>query len=256
MRAFDFGICVHNCLRSGGWKALGVAGVIALGQYAQAQTARPQGAATPSSAVRMPTQTEMDAQRTRMPSDAALAREPGVAMPRIDTPGVPLQRGIDAGAMAAQYEAIRKSDEPAGEHATVGLMVFVTLQMPRGSLQRLVEQAERSRATLVLRGLKGSSMKDTLAEVAELIGKRKVAWMIDPESFKRYGVTLAPTFVLVSTQTAAAVGCTTGQCAAEPVFSKVVGDVSTSYALQTIERSDSAFKSQAMGYRTRLESRP
>jgi len=146
--------------------------------------------------------------------------------------------------------------EGEGERSMAGLMVFVTLQMPRGSLQRLVDQAERSRATLVLRGLKGSSMKDTLAEVADLIGKRKVAWMIDPESFKRYGVTLAPTFVLVSPQTETGVGCAAGQCGAAPVFSKVVGDVSTSFALQTIERGDPAFKAQAMAYRSRLEARP
>ena len=191
----------------------------------------------------------------RMPSASEMARQPAVVMPRIDTPELPLQRGIDAGALAAQYEAMRNAATADTERSIAGLMVFVTLQMPRPSLQRLVEQAERSRATLVLRGLKNRSMKGTLAEVADLIGNRKVAWMIDPQSFKRYGVVLAPTFVLVAPQDGAAAGCAASHCVAEPAFSSVAGDVSISYALQTMERGDPALKRQALAYLSRLEAR-
>ena len=191
-----------------------------------------------------------------LPSAAELARQPAPVLPRIDTPAMPLQRGIDAGALAAQYEAMGRAARPADERPVSGLLVFVTLQMPRPSLQRLVEQAERARATLVLRGLKNRSMKDTLAEVAGLIGQRKVAWMIHPESFKRYGVGLAPTFVLVAAQGAAVAGCAAGQCGAEPSYSSVSGDVSTAYALQRIEQGDPAFKPQVLVYRRRLEARP
>lgn len=242
------------------WLALGavaacIAGLCG-GAIAQAMRAPAVAtAASSTSSIRMPTQKEMDAQRIRMPSDAELARQPGAVMPRIDTPSMPLQPGIDAGALAEQYEALRRQAEPEGERAMSGLMVFVTLQMPRASLLRLVEQAELARATLVLRGLKGSSMKSTLAEVATLIGKRKVAWMIDPESFKRYAVVLAPTFVLVAAQSSAVASCATGQCAVEPIYSKVTGDVSTAYALQAIERGDPGFKAQAQAYRARLEAR-
>lgn len=205
--------------------------------------------------VRMPTQAEMDRQRHRMPSDAELARQPAPVMPRLGAADTPMQPGIDAGALAAQYEAMHQAREPEGESQMSGLLIFVTLAMPRVSLQRLVEQAERSRATLVLRGLKDRSMKDTLAVVAGLIGQRKVAWMIDPESFKRYGVDLAPSFVLVAPQSGPVPGCTSGQCAIEPAYSKVVGDVSTSFALQTIEREDTMFRAQAVAYRQRLERR-
>lgn len=193
---------------------------------------------------------------TPVPSAAVLAGQPAVLMPRIDTSELPLPRGIDAGAMAAQYEAMRSAATLDAERPIAGLLVFVTLQMPRPSLQRLVEQAARARATLVLRGLKNRSMKDTLADVADLIGDRKVAWMIDPQSFRRYGVLLAPTFVLVAPQGAVTAGCATGQCAAAPAFSSVVGDVSTSYALQRMERADPAFRQQALAYLARLERRP
>ena len=201
----------------------------------------------------------MDAQRIRMPSPAELDRQPAVVMPRLDTPTVPLQPGIDAGALAAQYEALRgaagQGAERQGKGVVSGLLVFVTLQMPKASLRRLAEQAERAQATLVLRGLRNSSMKDTLAEVADLIGPRKVAWLIDPEAFKRFGVVLAPSFVLVAPQGGSTPDCAAGQCNVPPVFAKVVGDVSTVYALQAIERGDPAVSALARVYRARLETR-
>jgi conjugal transfer pilus assembly protein TrbC len=39
-------------------------------------------------------------------------------------------------------------------------------------------------------------MRQTVAVVQELIGKRRVAWVIDPEAFTRFAVRQAPTFVL------------------------------------------------------------
>ncbi|MBE7524481.1 MAG: hypothetical protein HS109_19170 [Burkholderiales bacterium] len=68
--------------------------------------------------------------------------------------------------------------------------------MPRASLQLLTDQAARSGAVLVLRGLKANSMRETLAAVSSLIGERQVAWVIDPEAFARYRIERAPTFVL------------------------------------------------------------
>jgi conjugal transfer pilus assembly protein TrbC len=68
--------------------------------------------------------------------------------------------------------------------------------MPRASLQLLTDQAARAGAVLVLRGLKSQSMRQTVAAVQELIGKRRVAWVIDPEAFTRFAVRQAPTFVL------------------------------------------------------------
>jgi type-F conjugative transfer system pilin assembly protein TrbC len=80
--------------------------------------------------------------------------------------------------------------------ATVPLRIFITLDMPRASLQLLTDQAARAGAVLVLRGLKSQSMRQTVAVVQELIGKRRVAWVIDPEAFTRFAVRQAPTFVL------------------------------------------------------------
>jgi len=126
-----------------------------------------------------------------------------------------------------------------GEKANpVTLRVFVTLAMPEASLRLLVEQAERSGATLVLRGLKAGSMTQTLAAAQSLIGERKVAWQIDPEAFSRYGIRHAPTFVLLKPGAARETdaGSCGASCAAGSGFFSVAGDVSLDYALAAISR--------------------
>jgi len=74
--------------------------------------------------------------------------------------------------------------------------------MPLQSLRLLAEQAARSGATLVLRGLKNQSMRQTVAAVADVLGLPAQSgtpsphWIIDPEAFERHRITRAPTFVM------------------------------------------------------------
>jgi conjugal transfer pilus assembly protein TrbC len=132
------------------------------------------------------------------------------------------------------------------------LRIFITLDMPRGSLQRLVDQAARSGATLVLRGLKAQSMRQTLAAVGELIETRRVSWVIDPDAFTRFQVSAAPTFVLTladepmpGTPGFGSVPelprCAGTGCAAPTAqggnFLSVSGDVSLDYALDAMLRA-------------------
>lgn len=138
--------------------------------------------------------------------------------------------GADADAIGSIRRAV--SNEP-------GLLVFVSFAMPEGSLRRLVEQAEKARATLVLRGPTNSSVKETVVAVQRLIGKRKVAFQLDPEAFDRYGVEVAPTFVVTkgSDGRAAQASCRDESCGSAERFVRVSGDVSIDYALEFMERN-------------------
>jgi len=118
------------------------------------------------------------------------------------------------------------------------LRIFISLAMPRPSLERLVDQASRTGATLVLRGLKAQSLRQTLAAVRPLIETHRVAWVIDPEAFARYQVTVAPTFVLTqgdATQVADRSQCHNG-CTNPTSYVSVAGDVSLGYALDAMSR--------------------
>ena len=175
--------------------------------------------------------------------DRALKANPFPDADRIGSQPIPLQPRVDLQRSAIDIEALARGKvhlPNAGSTsgaAPTPLRIFITLDMPRASLQLLADQAARAGAVLVLRGLKSQSMRQTVAVVQELIGKRRVAWVIDPEAFTRFAVRQAPTFVLTLNDAANDVqgNCRAG-CATPASFVSVAGDVSLDYALETIQR--------------------
>lgn len=167
------------------------------------------------------------------PDANRLGSQPILQPPRVN----PRTDAIDIEAIGRNNLRLQGISAAPGS-PTTPLRIFITLEMPRPSLRLLTDQAARSGAVLVLRGLKSQSMRQTIAVVGELIGERKVAWVIDPEAFTRFGVRQAPTFVLAlndSTGTDAQGTCSSG-CATPAGFVSVSGDVSLDYALEAILR--------------------
>ena len=205
---------------------------------------------------RWPTVQEIERARIERPLPALTTIPQPPALPRIPGESTAQAPGLDIAALARQGSDLAKgatgasAPPPAG-----GLRIFVTLEMPRGSLQRLVDQAERGGATLVLRGLRNQSMRQTLAAVSELLGSRKVGWQIDPEAFERFGVQSAPTFVLpVAGTTQMPAACTGSSCVAASGFVAVAGDVSLDYALDHMARRHPQAAALAAPHLARLRS--
>ena len=192
----------------------------------------------------MPTVTDQDIDAARrkysMPSDAELRSAPVPTPPNVEALPQPLSRTpIDLEALARGYASQAEAMTQAQGLAT-GLLVFVSLSMPRPTLQRLVDQAARAKASIVLRGFANGSLRDTVAQVQGLIGSRQVAVQIDPQAFDRYAVTRVPTFVLVRDGTRP-VACASGSCAPADSFLRTSGDVSLDYALGHMRRSAPEF---------------
>ena len=110
------------------------------------------------------------------------------------------------------------------------LLLFVSLAMPRESLIAYADQAERAQATMVIRGVKDRSMRRTMEAVQQIIGERKVAWVIDPTAFDRFDVTAVPSVVLTAASFAGA-SCSTRECTAPDSFAKVAGEVPIDHSL-------------------------
>lgn len=181
-------------------------------------------------------------QRHRIPSDAELQAVPVPARPNLDalpTPAAPAAIDLEALARgyASQTQAMSRAE---GLASGPGLLVFVSLSMPQPTLQRLIDQAARARASIVLRGFADGSLRTTVAQVQRLIGDRQVAVQIDPQAFDRYAVTRVPAFVLVR-DGARPVACTGGSCAPSEIFLRTSGDVSLDYALEYMQRSAPGF---------------
>jgi conjugal transfer pilus assembly protein TrbC len=198
-----------------------------------------------------PTQTDIDRalQSKRFPTPEQLRRQPIPEPPRIETH----RPNVDIDALARGHARLAAPNPLPSTHAGA-LRIFVTLDMPRGSLERLTDQAARTGAVVVLRGLKAHSMRQTLEAVQSLIGERTVHWTIDPEAFTRYGVRHAPSFVLTFAPTLESHANCATQCPISSSYAKVAGDVSTDYALESMMRRHPQVTSQATTLLQRLRS--
>ncbi len=209
--------------------AIALAVAVLTADFAQAQTPRWPDAADVERALKS----------HPFPGPDRLGAQPVTPPPRLPSSPASAQTDIEAIARSSARIGSASAQAPAASP----VRIFITLEMPRASLQLLTDQAARSGAVLVLRGLKANSMRETLAAVSGLIGERQVAWVIDPEAFTRYRIDRAPTFVLTLAEPAArplgrddpGTGCGT-DCPTPAAFASVSGDVSLDHALETLLR--------------------
>lgn len=225
---------------------LGLSAALVAGTSAQAQISPVVTEADIERARReTPTVTEQDIelarQKNALPSEAGHRSAPPNS-PNIEAlPKPATQIPVDLEALARGYAG--QSDAMAqaqGLTAGPGLFLFVSLTMPRATLQGLVAQAARAKAGIVIRGFAKGSLRDTVAQVQGLIGKQQVAIQIDPLAFDRFAISKVPSFVLVRDGTRP-VACASGSCAPADSFLRSTGDVSLDYALEHMQRSAPVF---------------
>ncbi|MBN8502533.1 MULTISPECIES: type-F conjugative transfer system pilin assembly protein TrbC [Acidovorax] len=206
-----------------------------------------------------PTVTEQDIEQARrkhsLPPMDIPASAPATIAPSIDALPQPVTRTpIDLEALARGYASQADAMEAAqGLAKGPGLFIFVSLAMPRSTLQRLIDQAARARASVILRGLANGSLRQTVAQVQPLIGQRQVAVQIDPQAFDRFAIVRVPSFVLVRDGTRP-VSCASGSCAPPEAFLRTAGDVSLDYALEHMQRAAPAFRADAAPFLARLRN--
>ncbi len=191
---------------------------------------------------------------TAVRAQAPVGLPPAKVMPRVDALPVPAtQTPVDLEALARGFAAgtgaptLPGTDEPR-------LIVFISLSMPEATLARLVDQAARARAQLLLRGLSEGSLPRTAARIQQLIGTRAVAVQIDPRAFDRYAIQRVPSFVLARPGAHDA-ACNGEQCARSDDHVVAAGDVSLDFALDHFQRSAPAFAKDAGRFLARLGRR-
>jgi conjugal transfer pilus assembly protein TrbC len=191
---------------------------------------------------------------TAVRAQAPVGLPPAKVTPRVDALPVPATKTpLDLEALARGFAAatgaptLPGADEPR-------LIVFISLSMPEATLARLVDQAARARAQLLLRGLSDGSLPRTATRIQQLIGTRAVAVQIDPRAFDRYAIQRVPSFVLArpGAQDAA---CNGEQCARADDHVMAAGDVSLDYALAHFQHSAPAFAKDAGRFLARLGRR-
>ena len=191
-------------------------------------------------------------QKHRTPSDADLARVPVPSTPKLDALPQPATRTpIDLEALSKGFDA-QADQATLGAIAGPGLLIFISFSMPETALTRLVVQASRARASLVLRGLVNGSLRDTVERTQRLIGSRQVSVQIDPQAFDRFSIVRTPSFVLVR-DGAQPQRCGAGMCFAADQFALAAGDVSLDYALEHFQRSAPRLAREAGAFLKRMK---
>jgi conjugal transfer pilus assembly protein TrbC len=192
------------------------------------------------------------------PNAADLAKVPAPHGPNLSAlprpAPSPARQPVDLSAIAKGFDAAPPMPGETSLQAGPALLVFISFSMPDATLSRLVDQASRSGATLMVRGLIGNSIQQTAVRARELIGARSVGFQLDPQAFDRFGVSVVPTFVLLKAGAPAA-PCSAGTCYPPTSFVSVSGDVSIDYALGHIQRAAPGFANEAGALLSRFERR-
>jgi len=186
------------------------------------------------------------ARRLAQPSIEELMKHVG-AGPNIKLPEhLKNSKQTDVAAVAKHF---LKSPGGDPKKSQPSLYVFVSFSMPVASLDKIIDQASLSHAVIVVRGLYQGSFIKTTQRVRELIGDRKVAWVIDPTLFKRYSVDQVPVLVLQNEMPPSFSGsCEKEGCASLDSFVKVTGDVTIDYGLDMILQKQPLFSELAKTY--------
>jgi conjugal transfer pilus assembly protein TrbC len=168
-------------------------------------------------------------------------------MPEIDTLPKANMPQPDILSIARKYREL--GNQSFAIQTQPGLLVLVSLSMPRKALARIAEQAELSGATLVFRGLKNDSMKAMGQAIQAIAGRRNVFIAIHPPAFQQFSVDQVPAFVIASQE---AGNVMENGCSEDRTFIKVSGDVSIDYALEYIERMSADWREIAKQYRQKI----
>jgi conjugal transfer pilus assembly protein TrbC len=197
-----------------------VAAVVGFHKKAHAQSKaltqiQTQSQALPSDDVLQKAQEAAQRASSRAIDKATAQRATSPGMPIFETPA---PSGVDPEEVMRQYLAIKKGGGETKSGAEEGFIVFISLSMPPASLDRLIDQSIAMKFTLVLRGMSGQSLTDTIKTVQALVGQREADIQIDPRLFTRFGINRVPAVALVSPDTGKS--------------GVVYGDVSVDYALE------------------------
>lgn len=175
-------------------------------------------------------------------------------LPRTSFPKLP---GPDSEQLTRARAEIGKLLDLAGQHDVLTdtstdsgpqFYVFVSFSMPDITLRRLLSQAQRVGAPLVLRGMVENDMNKTRIKVGKLLDADKKGnttieggLSIDPTLYERFSVSVVPSFVLTDAPVQA---CTQAGCPT-PEFVRLAGDVTVEYALEAIAREVPAMREDA-----------
>lgn len=124
-------------------------------------------------------------------------------------------------------------------------LVFISFSMPEELIRNYIAEAKLYGGVLVLRGLIGNSLKETVFKLKEIEGvndgnstKSNLGVIIHPHLFKLYDIKQVPAIVISKDN----LNCVLkyDDCSALYVYDKIYGSVTIEYALEEVKRNGSS----------------
>ena len=148
------------------------------------------------------------------------------------------------------------ADASAAEKASFGeaprFVAFVSTSMPSASLKRIMTDVPRAGGVVVLRGFPGNSARRLVAALLKSVDAEHAmdGVGIDPRLFRAFAVDAVPAYVMASSDFDLCDGfdCET----AVPPHDRMVGNVTTEYALTTFAAGSGAGAEMARMHLARL----
>jgi len=200
----------------------------------------------------MPHAADIDKEMYRVERERKLMFDPNSTATQTASsvfPNVPIPQpaGVDIHVLAKQYQ------QKAAVHNIDDLIIFASFTMPTASLKRLIKQANLVGASVVLRGLKNNSIKQTGLAI-QALGEPMGNVVVNPNAFIKYKVKVVPTIVLASAAKINQVDQV--GCALPDHYVAVSGDVSLDYALEKIMHHAPQFGTVAFSYLRQVRGSP
>ncbi|RKF17710.1 type-F conjugative transfer system pilin assembly protein TrbC [Altericroceibacterium spongiae] len=131
-------------------------------------------------------------------------------------------------------------------------VAFASFSMPEDSLKRMIQDVTRAGGVVVFRGFAKDGARSFIKQMAKVADRESANNLaIDPRLFRAFGVDRAPTYVAVSTNFEL---CDQLDCVSSvPPHDKLVGNVSTTYALRAFVDADGPGAGTASAALGRLE---
>ena len=126
---------------------------------------------------------------------------------------------------------VSPEENAAAQKEKPKLFYFFSFSMPHPSLREAARESATTGAVMVLRGLSGADLGETVSRISEVIGKTEAQVWIDPLLFECFSVESVPQLVL-------AYDYLPGANCEGLRYIKVSGDVSLPYALRLMEKED------------------
>lgn len=152
------------------------------------------------------------------------------------TPNTAINGVVDPDAIAKKYSKIKSAAPEKRDEDMNELMVFVSLSMPKASLENVARDSRKAGASMIMRGVsKGVGPGRWVQSMAALepLTQNGGEVSLHPDLFERYGIKRVPAIVVAAEPNA---GCTEDACRE---FAVIYGDVSLAYALERLtDRTD------------------